>query len=232
MRPLLLLATLAAAAATKLVSSPHDDSDIKAMAAWDDTLEAVVASAKGLPKRMGEAIVVRGEGSEWIGTHALGPLPLPAPVPAYTQHGPCTFAPIIKGVLSVPKIGAGAKNGTEDVLLPELTLPLNCSGASGRATPWPVIVFYDGFSVKKGEGRGEEGRGEKMHAGRTRARVPEKIWRRAALGRTHATADPRARAVFSTLLHSVHRSPPSSTPPTTATLRPGDTRSSRTATPP
>ena len=152
--PLLLLAAALAAAAssasaTKLASTTHDGSDVQALAAWDETLGAVAAGAKALPGRMKVAIVDRGEGSEWIGTATLGPLPLPAPVPAYTQTGPCTYTGPIKGLLVAPKIGAGAKNGTEDVLVPELTLPVNCTPASGRAAPWPVIFFYDGFSVSK-----------------------------------------------------------------------------------
>ena len=141
---LLALATLGGAAtATKL----DPESGVKALAAWDQALEAAADNAPLIKGKMAEAVLKNGEGLEWLGTRPLGPLPLPSPVPVYTQRGPCSVAPTIKGLIKVPMVGPGAKNGTEDALIPELTLPVSCPNTTARASPWPVIVFYDGFSV-------------------------------------------------------------------------------------
>jgi hypothetical protein len=95
----------------------------------------------------------------WAGGEAVKALP--PPIPAYALPGPCTVAPPLKGVTSGPLVlpAVSAKhnktgNGTAPLdkgepvkLLPTLTLPANCSASSARTAPWPVVVFYSGFSV-------------------------------------------------------------------------------------
>ena len=71
----------------------------------------------------------------------------PAP-PAYEHPGPCAGPPrVLRGSL--------VTSNTADKLSMTLTLP--GSGAPGRAAPWPVVAFFNGFQVSEKEGGARSG---------------------------------------------------------------------------
>lgn len=111
---------------------------------------------------------------------------------AYVEPGPCTpLAPITGSVQAALKDG---KNATLSLFL---TLPSACAAGRGRGAPWPVVMFYSGWSVSKFGPNGGRGGAE------TRACVAS----RAHPSSTHVTAP----------LFAAYSSPPSRTRPTPTT---------------